>query len=147
MLCNYVYDSQKTWGELESEVRAAVAEVKRLVQGVMAGAGAPEYEVAKFCAAIDNVAAEFGVDPREPGWEGVLAGMGKDEDDIAEHGAAIDKALRDSAAMRESPAKLVVEIQFMTKEYYAMRKKTHAWYKVVRADHARGLLLDYAGGL
>ena len=49
--------------------------------------------------------------------------------------------------MRESPAKLVVEIQFMTKEYYAMRKKTHAWYKVVRADHARGMVVDYAGGL
>jgi len=35
----------------------------------------------------------------------------------------------------------------MTKEYYAMRKKTHAWYKVVRADHAYGMVVDYAGGL
>ena len=147
MLCNYVYDSQKTWGELESEVRAAEAEVKRLVLGVFAGAGAPEDDVAEMGADIDQVAAEFGVDPREPGWEGVLAGAGKDEDEIAEHGAAIDKVLGDSAAMRESPAKLVVEIQFMTKEYYAMRKKTHAWYKVVRADHARGMLVDYTGGL
>ena len=43
MLCNYVYDSQKTWGELESEVRAAAAEVKRLVLGVMAGMGAVSY--------------------------------------------------------------------------------------------------------
>ena len=51
------------------------------------------------------------------------------------------------AEMRDAPAKLVVEIQFMTKEYYAMRKKTHAWYKVVRADHANGMLVDYAGGL
>ena len=49
--------------------------------------------------------------------------------------------------MRESPAKLVVEIQFMTKEYYAMRKKTHAWYKVVRADNAQFMGVDYAGGL
>ena len=65
---------------------------------------------------------------------------------IAEHGAAIDKALGNCAAMRELPAKLVVEIQFMTKEYYAMRKKTHAWYKVVRADHANGMCMDYAGG-
>ena len=73
--------------------------------------------------------------------------MGLDEAAIARFGAAIDKALGDSAAMRESPAKLVVEIQFMTKEYYAMRKKTHAWYKVVRADHANGMLVDYAGGL
>ena len=147
MLCNYVYDSQKTWGELESEVRAAAAEVKRLVLGMMAGYGEPEAEVAAFGADVDMVAAEFGVDLREPGWEGVLAGAGKDEDYIAEAGPAIDKALGDSAAMRESPAKLVVEIQFMTKEYYAMRKKTHAWYKVVRADHAAGMVVDYAGGL
>jgi len=27
-----------------------------------------------------------------------------------------------------------------------MRKKTHAWYKVVRADHASGLCWDYIGG-
>ena len=147
MLCNYVYDSQKTWGELESEVRAAAAEFKRLVLGVMAGAGMPEEAVAQIGAGVDAVAAEFGEDMREPGWEGALAGAGWDEDRIARFGAGFDKALRDSAAVRESPAKLVVEIQFMTKEYYAMRKKTHAWYKVVRADHARGLLLDYAGGL
>ena len=50
------------------------------------------------------------------------------------------------AATRESPAKLVVEIQFMTKEYYDMRKKTHAWYKVVRSDHAYGIMTDYMGG-
>ena len=147
MLCNYVYDSQKTWGELESEVRAAAAEVKRLVQGVFAGMGVPENVLAGVVIVVDQVAAEFGVDPRKPGWEGVLAGMGKDENDIAELGAAIDELVRDSAAMRESPAKLVVEIQFMTKEYYAMRKKTHAWYKVVRADHAAGMGIDYAGGL
>ena len=109
--------------------------------------GHTEDEVAFIGAGVDEVAAEFGVDMREPGWEGALAGKGAGEDDIAEIGAAIDKALGDSAAMRESPAKLVVEIQFMTKEYYAMRKKTHAWYKVVRADHARGMLVDYTGGL
>ena len=147
MLCNYVYDSQKTWGELESEVRAAAAEVKRLVQGVFAGMGVPENVLAGVVIVVDQVAAEFGVDPRVPGWEGALAGKGVQQATIAERGAAIDKALGDGAAMRESPAKLVVEIQFMTKEYYAMRKKTHAWYKVVRADHARGMLTDYMGGL
>ena len=147
MLCNYVYDSQKTWGELESEVRAAAAEVKRLVLGVIAGMGMPEVALAHVGAIVDMVAAEFGVDPREPGWEGVLAGKGKDDDEIANAGAAFDKALGDSAAMRESPAKLVAEIQFMTKEYYAMRKKTHAWYKVVRADNADSMVSDYMGGL
>ena len=147
MLCNYVYDSQKTWGELESEVRAAAAEVKRLVLGVLAGVGVPEDVLAGFGAGVDVVAAEFGVDARAPGWEGALAGKGLTDDAIAAVGAHLDKALRDSAAVRESPAKLVVEIQFMTKEYYAMRKKTHAWYKVVRADHAFGMLMDYSGGL
>ena len=111
MLCNYVYDPKQTWGELESEVEAAAAVVKRLVRGVFAGMGFPEDVLAKFGAGVDKVAAEFG------------------------------------AEMRESPAKLVVEIQFMTKEYYAMRKKTHAWYKVVRSDHAQGMVTDYAGGL
>ena len=147
MLCNYVYDSQKTWGELESEVRAAAAEVKRLVLGVLAGMGFPEDVLAACGVLVEVVAAEFGVDAREPGWEGALAGKGKDDDEIAALGADLDKVLRDSAAVRASPAKLVVEIQFMTKEYYAMRKKTHAWYKVVRADHAAGMQLDYAGGL
>ena len=109
--------------------------------------GMNERTLAAFGVNADLVAAEFGVDPREPGWEGALAGAGWSEAMIAEQRAAIDKALGDSAAMRESPAKLVVEIQFMTKEYYAMRKKTHAWYKVVRADHAYGMVLDYAGGL
>ena len=78
----------------------------------------------------------------------MAAGMHKDEDEIAEYGASIDTGLREFGAnMRDSPAKLIAEIQFMTKEYYAMRKKTHAWYKVVRSDHARGMVLDYAGGL
>ena len=147
MLCNYVYDSQKTWGELESEVRAAAAEVKRLVQGVLAGTGMPEELVGAYGESVYRVAWEFGVDLREPGWDGELAGKGLDEAGIAAIGAAIDETLREGAAMRESPAKRGVEIQFMTKEYYAMRKKTHAWYKVVRADHANGMCLDYVGGL
>eukprot|EP00964_Phaeocystis_antarctica_P039298 scaffold22481_cov49-Phaeocystis_antarctica.AAC.3 len=145
MLCNYVYDPKKTWGELESEVKEAAVVVKRLVCGVFAGMGADEDQLAPFVAGIDKVAAEFGVDVREPGWEGVLAGMGKDEEDIAEWGAQFDEILAESGA--KSPAKLVVEIQFMTKEYYAMRKKTHAWYKVVRSDHAVGMATDYSGGL
>ena len=117
MLCNYVYDSQKTWGELESEVRAAAAEVERLMLGLAAGMGAPEDVVADFGAGFDVLAAEFGVDARAPGWEGALAGKGLTDAKIADLGANLDKALRDSAAVRESPAKLVVEIQFMTKEY------------------------------
>ena len=111
MLCNYLYDPKKTWGELESEVKAAAVEVKRIVQGVLAALCMPEAKIAVFGAGVDAVAAEFG------------------------------------AEMRESPAKLVVEIQFMTKEYYAMRKKTHAWYKAMRSEHAFGMVMDYGAGL
>ena len=79
---------------------------------------------------------------------GVIAGMGAPEDMLAGFGAGVDEVAAEfGAEMRESPAKLVVEIQFMTKEYYAMRKKTHAWYKVVRSDHADGMVVDYMGGL
>ena len=45
------------------------------------------------------------------------------------------------------PARLVVEVQFMADEYYAMRKRTHAWYKTDRAANALGLMYDYIGGL
>eukprot|EP00964_Phaeocystis_antarctica_P035290 scaffold20154_cov58-Phaeocystis_antarctica.AAC.3 len=151
MLCNYVYDSKKTWGELESEVKAAAVVVKRHIGGVYAGRGQGEDDIAAIGADIDEAAAEFGVDMRESGWEGALAGDGmgySPEDNIARHGAAIDKALRECGAeMRESPAKLVVEIQFMTKEYYAMRKETHAWYKAMRSEHAFGMVMDYGAGL
>ena len=153
MLCNYLYDPKKTWGELESEVKEAAAVVKRLVQGVLAGAGMDEATLFGFGVQIDGVAAEFGVDVREPGWEEGFcsaldaAGMEATEEGIANYGASIDKAVRDGAEMRASPAKLVVEIQFMTKEYYAMRKKTHAWYKVLRAETSEGMLADYMGGL
>ena len=148
MLCNYVYDSKKTWGELVSEVKEAVVVVKLRLLGILAAMGEDEDELALIGEGIDTVAAEFGVDMRESGWEAVMAGMDKDEDEIAEYGASIDTGLREFGAnMRDSPAKLIVEIQFMTKEYYAMRKKTHTWYKVVRSDHAYGMTTDYAGGL
>ena len=148
MLCNYVYDSKKTWGELGSEVKEAAVVVKLRLLGILATMGEDEDELALMGGYIDIVAAEFGVDMRESGWEGVMAGIDKDEDEIAEYGASVDTGLREFGAnMRDSPAKLVVEIQFMTKEYYAMRKKTHAWYKVVRSDHAMGMVVDYRGGL
>ena len=148
MLCNYVYDSKKTWGELGGEVKEAAVVVKLRLLGILAAMGEDADELALMGGYIDIVAAEFGVDMRESGWEGVMAGMDKDEDEIAEYGASVDTGLREFGAnMRDSPAKLIVEIQFMTKEYYAMRKKTHAWYKVVRSDHAHGMVIDYQGGL
>ena len=49
--------------------------------------------------------------------------------------------------LRDVPAKLVVEIQFMTPEYYEMRKLSHAWYKIVRADDSFYMVNDYMGSL
>ena len=49
--------------------------------------------------------------------------------------------------MAEEPAKLVVEVQFVTPKYCEMRKKTHAWYRIARADNAYALVTDYMGEL
>ena len=86
----------------------------------------------------------------------VLAGMGVPEDVLAFVGADVDTVAAEfGAEMRESPAKLVVEIQFMTKEYYAMRKKTHAWYivhgravgpRVRHGNRLHGWALGWLGG-
>ena len=79
---------------------------------------------------------------------GVLIGMGVpevDEPTAYYSEMLVDEFDRDE--VRAAPAKLVVEIQFMTKEYYALRKKTHAWFKVARAENAMGMLFDYRGGL
>ena len=45
------------------------------------------------------------------------------------------------------PAKLVVEIQYMTPEYYQMRKSMNAWYKIARAEHSYSLAWDFLGGV
>ena len=113
MLCNYLYDSGKTWGELRSEVRAATDKVKELVVGVLRGIGASQERIDRVPKVIEALGTE------EFGGE----------------------------AMRDQKAALVVEIQFMTKDYYEMRKQTHAWFKVVRAHHAFCMRSDYAGGL
>jgi len=48
-----------------------------------------------------------------------------------------------SAEMRNTKVELVVEIQYMLRQYMNMRKKTHAWYKIVRADNAEAMVFDY----
>ena len=45
------------------------------------------------------------------------------------------------------PVKIVVEVQYMMADYYAMRKKTHAWYKIARADLPLTMMIDFQGGL
>jgi len=48
-----------------------------------------------------------------------------------------------TASMRDKQVELVVEIQYMLRPYMDMRKKTHAWYKIVRADNAEAMVFDY----
>lgn len=48
-----------------------------------------------------------------------------------------------SKDMKDKPVVLIVEVQYMLSQYMSMRKKTHAWYKVARADTAESLVWDY----
>jgi hypothetical protein len=48
-----------------------------------------------------------------------------------------------SPEVAETPARMVVEIQFATSEYFGMRKKTHLWYKILRAEHQVQLCMDF----
>eukprot|EP01062_Namystynia_karyoxenos_P007012 TRINITY_DN12461_c0_g1_i2.p1 TRINITY_DN12461_c0_g1~~TRINITY_DN12461_c0_g1_i2.p1 ORF type:complete len:441 (+),score=131.62 TRINITY_DN12461_c0_g1_i2:119-1324(+) len=49
----------------------------------------------------------------------------------------------DSAAVRASPATLIVELQLMLHPYVQMRKTTHLWYRVARSANARELCVDF----
>jgi len=48
-----------------------------------------------------------------------------------------------SKEMRDQQAVLVVEVQYMLRPYLEMRKYTHSWYKIVRAENAEGMVSDY----
>jgi len=48
-----------------------------------------------------------------------------------------------SDKMAKVPCVLVVEIQYMLSEYMEMRKYTHSWYKIVRADNAESMVADF----
>jgi len=48
-----------------------------------------------------------------------------------------------SKSMSNKPAALIVEVQYMLRPYMEMRQFTHAWYKIVRAETAEALVMDY----
>ena len=48
-----------------------------------------------------------------------------------------------SSTMKDEPMELVVEIQYMLASYFDMRKYTHTWYKIVRAENPEALVVDY----
>jgi len=67
----------------------------------------------------------------DPEWKGYL------------HGLDVAKKYICSKEMHDTPVALVVEVQYMLRQYMNMRKKTHAWYKIVRADNAEAMVFDY----
>jgi len=109
MLVNYLYDSGKTWGEMQDEVNTAAAKVAELLASEARAIGGAEEDIDESREGVEKV--------RTKDFGGAMAG---------------------------EKAQLVVEIRYMTKDYYAMGKSTHVWYKVVRADHAMGMAMDYA---
>jgi hypothetical protein len=48
-----------------------------------------------------------------------------------------------SKDMQKKPVENVVEIQYMLQSYFDMRKYTHTWYKIVRAEDPEALVVDY----
>ena len=48
-----------------------------------------------------------------------------------------------SKDMQKKPVEIVVEIQYMLQSYFDMRKYTHTWYKIVRAEDPEALVVDY----
>jgi len=79
-----------------------------------------------------------------PGFFCAQTGLEVDErlDDVTDVAKVFDQA-----HLADAPARLIVEIQFVAPQYMAMRKKTHAWYRIARADNAYALVTDYMGEL
>eukprot|EP01065_Artemidia_motanka_P009099 TRINITY_DN14642_c0_g1_i3.p2 TRINITY_DN14642_c0_g1~~TRINITY_DN14642_c0_g1_i3.p2 ORF type:complete len:320 (+),score=97.15 TRINITY_DN14642_c0_g1_i3:405-1364(+) len=71
----------------------------------------------------------------------VYSANGMDPEPIV---GALSRA-QDDLAARDSEAALIVEVQFILEPYLAMRKSTHMWYKVCRAENACALCLDFKG--
>ena len=67
------------------------------------------------------------------------------DDELRQYLQCCDAARRYycSKKMRKEPVGIVVEIQYMLQSYFDMRKYTHTWYKIVRAEEPEALVLDY----
>jgi len=67
------------------------------------------------------------------------------DDELQQYLKCSDAARRHycSKKMRNEPVAIVVEIQYMLQCYFDMRKYTHTWYKIVRAEEPEALVLDY----
>ena len=59
----------------------------------------------------------------------------------------IAQLMTEGGPLLDKPAKLVCEIQMMTPAYFTMRKQSHAWYKIIRADTSRTMIGDYKAAI
>jgi hypothetical protein len=59
----------------------------------------------------------------------------------------IAQLMTEGGPLLDKPAKLVCEIQMMTPAYFTMRKQSHAWYKIIRADTSETMAQDYTAAL
>jgi len=118
VLCNYRYAPQGlTWGALIAKDGRKVLTIwDRLRQKVLQTFLRVGY------------ADEESLDPE---WKHYL------------HGFDEARKIVCSKQMCDKPVVLVVEVQYMLRQYMNMRKKTHAWYKIVRADNAEAMVFDY----
>jgi hypothetical protein len=111
-LCNYVYSSGMTWGDLAEETRAATTKVIAHVHKAYWHAGGFEASGLWWILKRCNL--------------------------ICEHMLSVQ---------RDDEAKIIVEIQFMLREYTSLRKKSHPWYKLSRAATPFGLHGDHFGAI
>jgi len=118
VLCNYRYAPQGlTWGALIAKDNGKVLTIwDRLRQKVL-----------QMMLRV-GYADEESLDPE---WKDYLRGFDDAKETVC------------SEQMRNIPVVLVVEVQYMLRQYMNMRKKTHAWYKIVRADNAEAMVFDY----
>jgi len=56
---------------------------------------------------------------------------------------AVNHLLGESAGQ---PARVVVEVEMMPPEYFAMSKQQNAWYKIARSKDAGAMMMDYMNG-
>lgn len=103
ILCNYVFDSGMTWGDLLPEASQMWDNLFDM-----------------FCHTCDKANIPY------------FKNMYKEA-----------RAWILSPEVASFPAKMVVEIQFVTSEYFEMRQKTHLWYKILRAEHQVQLCMDF----
>jgi len=76
-------------------------------------------------------------------WQRSTVGMSEElRADFSEYWKAA-QSFWEVLAIRDLPARMVVEVQLCCRDHWEMRKRTHLWYKVARARNGRELCNDF----